>query len=689
MRLRFLAVLMVFPALVVAKEPDLLCAGRYALAQEMLDSAYGKYGTLYSGGNGVHSSDNVGATLDLYRLWSGRPDQKFRDTNSADGIRYWEDIETRATHLPELLAIARATEPSGYFGPSAVYRGTGRDWIEKAYRDVFPLASSTGLLEISDFERQTVAAFYDVISLPSPPGWWLDDTSALYSPQTRATIARWSEDDFLVDWLQGIASASDDPDDVISYVLPGPTISEMEIREKLLRHYLAIFQNTGNLAAAVAAVHFETPGAKPALPFREWEDAVINCAASDAVYAAYAVAVFEQRFQDWNDGSEWMDRLYRLPPVMRDVAIAREALRVFAGEFHLGDRMELYRRGDAWSRFDQLASITQNEALRSWLNVGQTYLSDSIEQVIAANADGPLDPRTLRGLSLLSSRDLYKFAKNFEGDNDVLFDIYRVAYLRAVALRDADLARIIGKEIIIRMPELSKRFSGFDEGAASSIELARFALSLPDTRPYLIKRDESYLFQRDVGIGLREQSLYTSDLPIEYRMGGILQRDVEAWMMLPSGWQRAYRGMRGYTLGSLERGIRRGLAEDFPNLSIVAYPPQGPGREGVPFGKLVAIPELLRFGPENGLVQILSEDVIRWAETAPTTWSIWRWSSYEEMADALAKIVALNKHRNVGEVDGVFPGKRAFDLLHQRFAFTVAARKTKYWHLCEHERCER
>ena len=62
------------------------CDGKYLHAAGLVDAAYRKYGTLYSGGLHKHRTDHVGATLDLYRLWRGLPDLGLRSTDVV-GIR--------------------------------------------------------------------------------------------------------------------------------------------------------------------------------------------------------------------------------------------------------------------------------------------------------------------------------------------------------------------------------------------------------------------------------------------------------------------------------------------------------------------------------------------------------------------------------------------------------------------------
>ena len=65
-----------------AQPTGAVCGGKYAAAGEMLDYSFGRFGTLYAGSEDVGIGHDVGATLDLYRLWHGLPDYGFR--NGAD-----------------------------------------------------------------------------------------------------------------------------------------------------------------------------------------------------------------------------------------------------------------------------------------------------------------------------------------------------------------------------------------------------------------------------------------------------------------------------------------------------------------------------------------------------------------------------------------------------------------------------
>ena len=59
------------------------------------------------------------------------------------------------------------------------------------------------------------------------------------------------------------------------------------------------------------------------------------------------------------------------------------------------------------------------------------------------------------------------------------------------------------------------------------------------------------------------------------------------------------------------------------------------------------------------------------------------------MPQALRQIVELNRYRTRGDVAGVFAGKAAFRLLHDRFPLSAAARATPYWFTCKSPYCDR
>lgn len=74
----------------IAATAQTQCQGRYATASQMLDAAYGRFGTLYTGGpSASYFGTDLGPTIDLYRLWRGLPDLRFRDAQGFDPTGDW------------------------------------------------------------------------------------------------------------------------------------------------------------------------------------------------------------------------------------------------------------------------------------------------------------------------------------------------------------------------------------------------------------------------------------------------------------------------------------------------------------------------------------------------------------------------------------------------------------------------
>jgi hypothetical protein len=161
-----LALLLILPLSAMAEG---LCNGRYKLAEEMLDAAYGKFGTLYSGGGHFSNRDNVGATLDLWRLWNGWPDLKLREART---FHYdWK--------LDPLLTA------NSYSAPQ---RSAQIDWA---------ISVVNGLSDpvLTPVQRYTIAAVLDLATAPGRTlGWWLDPDVVATYPKGRSNPPLWRKE---------------------------------------------------------------------------------------------------------------------------------------------------------------------------------------------------------------------------------------------------------------------------------------------------------------------------------------------------------------------------------------------------------------------------------------------------------------------------------------------------------------
>lgn len=164
-------------ALVLAASPALaapLCDGRYDGAAAMVDAAIGKYGTLYSGGDHWHRLDHVGATLDLLRLWRGKPDAGFR-----------------AAKLP-LDTDMPLFDPATY----AQVVGAALDDAETDAPAPDTLAHTALALDLGT-------------ALGDSPDWWRHDGAKPDS--NNAALVALAAQRPILDWLQMVLAASDAP----------------------------------------------------------------------------------------------------------------------------------------------------------------------------------------------------------------------------------------------------------------------------------------------------------------------------------------------------------------------------------------------------------------------------------------------------------------------------------------------
>ena len=128
-----------------AQSSAAICGGKYAAAGEMLDAAFGRFGTLYAGSEDVGIGRDVGATLDLYRLWHGLPDYGFR--NGADLYK----------------PVWMQHQPPG--GPWE-YPANQPEWADFALNHALPYALAPNETYLSAGPRDWVASTLDVLTVP-------------------------------------------------------------------------------------------------------------------------------------------------------------------------------------------------------------------------------------------------------------------------------------------------------------------------------------------------------------------------------------------------------------------------------------------------------------------------------------------------------------------------------------------
>ncbi len=542
----------------------------------------------------------------------------------------------------------------------------------------------------------------DVLTVPGPsPDWWFNPDRAKDLSDTEAVIAWHARCSDLVDWLLGAAVQSAYPVFAADQMRKEQNWrrdndKDWEIApqfDSLGARYWVQYRRSGGTEWAVLAMLFpmaEDQAETADGLYNIWLVRTLNCVASPAEYAAFPTAYFERSTRDvWDAGLPKPDDLIELlPPRMQDAMIDQAARgflarKTAAGYWHRKLRqveetpqdlaalaaMQRSRRDDA--------SYTLNEMRLMFVDN-----MDALADLLAENGS----VQYARSIDLLSAAHLRALVADTRLPQTVRVNLARVAFLRLLALGSIREAQAALRNYLALYP--TARFDAEAAMAKASepeVKLALAALTMPLSVRYYGHWAWDMTKVPGFGNYFGTVGQFSADLPDWLRTGGGLQVDVERLLQVGQFWF----SQKGYT----ERGIRRlhdrRMEIALPVPRFVGFPPQGPYDPGVPFGRLVALDELGRLGPDTGLSQRLSEVVIAWADAGSDTIPEMILQQNGAMPQALRQIVQLNRYRTRGDVGGVFAGKAAFRLLHDRFPLSAAARATPYWYKCTSPYCDR
>lgn len=633
----FMCLTAILPAVATAQDTNPICEGRYAAATEMLDSAYGKYGTLYSGGDHWHRRDNVGATIDLYRLWRGLPDHRFRD---ADGFGYAYDDDP----LPM----------------------DGDPIHDVLQRSLTHLESDSS--EVPDLRTRYVAATAADLGTTLGPstGWWLAGQPEEELTEGELRTRRIAANAPIINWLQTVLAASDAPW-AYGWV---PTQQEPNTNPgfgRLAQMSQDQFTQTAGVEWKISATILSSaplPDTDPNSQI-DWPITITSCTASPADYAAHAITRLENL--RLGDNLRAIDQNY-FTPTLFDIAFRRKAM----------EAMQTGRRAD----LDALAALAPDNAALSWLNVARTYTSDSVDDLIAVHGDTSLDQKTLRALNALSTTGLVRFAHALQRDPAARAQIHLVAFSRLVALQRWEDAERLTVDLEAMFPDQADTIKNIvAQNLPLQVKLALTALALPNASTWLTSVSDVTSFDPDAALNLRVQSKYGVDLPSEMRDIGFLQRDLGVWLQQPDLWG-AYSAMHGYTIGTLDRAYSRGVRLNSA-LTQAHFSFDATDTSALPFSRLIARDEISKLGANTGLARQISMVLVNWVEQSPQATG----DLATVQANALSAVINLGKKNNIGNDRGQPIAERAFLLLHSRFAQTDAAEMTPYWFECS-DRCE-
>jgi hypothetical protein len=627
--LGLLALLLILPLSAMAQG---LCNGRYKLAEEMLDAAYGRFGTIYTGGPGSsYSGADIGPTIDLYRLWHGLPDLRFRDAQEFDYTRDWgRDFGGFGDTADDLALILRiASRPQ-----------------------------AKGLTE--EFRYVTARYLNTMVDAGSGPGWWLAPGPSDQSDRQKLVMAA-ATPGSLMEWLLVMMALSDTPQ-AVAWVNDGAWATSTRDHYDMRSPFAQVRTLVANRRASEPGLEWQVAAHIVKGGPGDFSHAVQTCTATNAEYAADAVAGFHRL----EGRATHPDRaiLTTLPDKMRNLALGHLAM---VAVRDLGRAPD-----DPANRevLDWIATNSPSPDFTAWLNVGRVWAAQNMAEVIALLGDAPLDRRTIDTLNLLSLHDLTLFADQAKLPADQQGMVMTVVATRAFVLGDQVMARRHLSTLAPLMPDYTAVISAALNGpGGAEVQNARALLALPRPTVWLRSYDND-----DMQYAQNAYRFSAINLPLRFVSAGVLNRDLASWMLEPFMESRRYWGWSG-----ADRARRRGRVYHDP-YARPFIPDDFEYDAGYPFLRLIAWDELGRLDLCHGLTQRLSAVLIHWVDQDSASWLKRLLTDQTTFPEVLRRVIVLNKVAPGALVDGRPAGQRAFALLSSRFADTPAGQATKYWY---------
>jgi hypothetical protein len=658
-----------------------VCSGRYASSVEILNAM--KYGTLYSGGVHWLRLDDVGQSVDMYRLWRGLPDWRLRDAGeTASDV----DRDAAAAHV--------ASDTPGNF-----------DWLTDR-------SPENGKSMEETFTALHALDIHGVATYPADA--WLDDAS---------------ERSLLELWLQFILTASDAQWANIPMLIQGDAREEsfVRLRDEALRRYRA----KDGMEWAVAAQlldppRFSSPNARKTgrevneldALFRQWQDKVFACKASTREYAAWAVVApyqeaAEERFlkqqEFFPEGiarqlveyrSRWDIGQYLLNPDY------------YSDYNRYGYRSDNYRGRSGFVA--KAAQKIKNPEDRAWLNAGLAFGDITDSRKLSAKEMATLLNRhkgqlihhiTATRFNLLLPEDMLQLAREGDLSRDMGCSLISTAFARYVTQEENAKALPLASEILPCFPEATRE--RLDEilrrNVPDDVKNALFALHAP-----LIS---SWVFYDDITAGQNNLPKYPyyyhyadqskpseqivnracsamtatelvadyaakRDIPWRIVLGDRSIRDRGEWLLHPRFWHVFWTDRYAYTIDFITRTHHNRSWEVSENVrrgrNTPVLPSVDPERLRFPNN-------LARYAGGNGFSHVISVNIIRWAEMAAGK-GIENLDERSQVAEALRRVVRMNRYNDGGMLDGRPAGQRAYAILHRDYSDSEAAKTTCCWY---------
>lgn len=622
-----------------------VCEGKYAETAKVIDQVFQKNGTLYSGGYGYwpgqrgfyfHRLDNVSRTVNAYRVMKGlKPLGPLHNAYFTSNFHY--DSFVRLEPDAKLARVKKALTIMTVDDPNMSYT--------EAVLDSF-------ILDIITTDRPT-------------SDWWLrpEDDFSDYKIMSRyqasgATglkpfqheIAKLAKDDPALDWLlANLVTAR--PQHQWTYD------EDTELPDTLKSALTHVENKAGsgknlNPYNALLPISLVTGRAKPDAKTKAAIKAVEACTASTSDYAILAA------------GKVFLGDEYMPPDLLASNLIGDAKYATLAPDFKFDK-----------AYFDYLSSLKARTSGRgkTWFVMPMLYASKTREQFDQA-LDGFAE--AYKGREYLGEPVSFLPVETLERISPAQ------AFTRYISLKRYNDARRVLDAAIKTNPKIGVPLQDIltaDIPSSAAMSLAALRMKCVSHRQSNFcvageprSRRRGQHTHRNI---YRDRDAMGSSLFYWLECKGKHEGTVAGLSDLKShGTYRVSYYFRSRYFSRNETptcpGGRASLLE-FPLHTALLSPDSA-----------VNFENLKLYNDERRLSRALSEDIIEWAKTErkPRRFFSPKPSPHADlMAEGLHRVVYLNKHEGGGEIDEMPAGKRAFKLLHSRFAESSWTEKTKYW----------
>ena len=613
------------------------CDGKYSEAAASIDEANRLFGSLYSGGSHFRTySTDLRATINLYREIQG--------LKPLDFGRYSYEPFILGDYKPTASALTRALRMMTWSDP-----------------------------EMNASELQNNIILLDVLTSKGPADdWWL------------------RVDDFKISPADAPSTRGMPRDEAIEYAKTYITAAQRIVADLTQRH-----DELDWLQAALILSSYEHPwqsaGGKSAPPnLASLFEHIEKKSLGGDDYRAWLALLSHHKFYDREIPTEIRKIQNKMASDIENCSASpTDYAALVAGNYLLSDQ--------AMSS-DHLDLNLEIEARKiTFETQGRPVFDAQYHAIISALKERAYDKRKYALPLMLSAPDLQAVESAFHLNPDVTrplnilsgHDLENIslgaAFTRHVAMeRPADARRVLDKALAVR-PELDAAIEDIlVDDLSLDIQMIMVTLRLRCLSHYM--SDFCTLDE------LAKMEPVHRDIDKNYESGKFIQTEIMAWAFPENApWtpSRYYlQNGLGETIYSPIHNRRRNLQRtvklpyskkkivndidpSFEEMSIKAIEEYKKGLRQC--SGLMALADWTEFEAITGerrLTRALSLDVIIWVRTAPDD---------PIMAEALHRVVRLNKHESGGKIDNQPVAKVAFELLHKKFPNSEWTKRTPVW----------